>query len=67
MIVLDSAVFSNAERDALITELTSEMLAAAEALEFERAAGLRDRIKELQKKLCQNDGGRAVGNESDDS
>ena len=50
IIDIDSAVFTNAERDALITELTSEMLAAAEALEFERAAGLRDRIKELQKK-----------------
>jgi len=35
------------EFDALIEELENEMLAAAEALEFERAADLRDRIKKL--------------------
>ena len=32
---------------ALIAELTGEMLAAAESLEFERAADLRDKIKML--------------------
>ncbi len=31
-----------------INELQTEMLAAAEALEFERAAALRDRIEQLQ-------------------
>ena len=35
------------EREALIAELTGEMLRAAEALEFERAADLRDRIRSL--------------------
>ena len=38
------------DQEALIAELTGEMLAAAEALEFERAADLRDQIKALQKK-----------------
>ena len=38
---------SAAEQEALIAELTGEMLSAAEALEFERAADLRDRIKSL--------------------
>ena len=36
------------ERQALLDELAKEMLAAAEALEFERAADLRDRIKALK-------------------
>lgn len=36
-----------------LKELEAEMLAAAEGLEFERAAQLRDRITELQKKLGQ--------------
>ena len=36
-----------------IRELESEMLAAAEALDFERAAQLRDRIQDLQKKMGQ--------------
>ena len=35
--------------EALIAELTGEMLAAAEKLEFERAAELRDNIRELNK------------------
>ena len=34
----------------LISELTREMLSAAEALEFERAADLRDQIKMLSGK-----------------
>ena len=34
---------------AMIDELTAEMLRAAEALEFERAADLRDQIKALKK------------------
>ena len=45
---LDSAMLDANEKAALISELTSEMLAAADALEFERAATLRDRIKELR-------------------
>lgn len=36
-----------------IRELESEMLAAAGALDFERAAQLRDRIQDLQKKMGQ--------------
>ena len=36
------------DRTEVLAELEKEMLAAAEALEFERAAELRDRIKELQ-------------------
>jgi len=39
---------SPAEREKLIAELTKEMRAAASHLEFERAAYLRDRIKELR-------------------
>ena len=34
--------------DALINELTGEMRSAAEALEFERAADLRDQIRKLR-------------------
>jgi len=36
------------ERQRLITEMELEMRNAAEKLEFERAAQLRDAIKELQ-------------------
>ena len=36
------------EREKLIAELTVEMREAARALEFEKAAYLRDRIKELR-------------------
>ena len=39
-----------------IQELQSEMLAAAEALEFERAAALRDRIRQLQQSIGQKVG-----------
>ena len=38
---------SRAEREKLISQLTKEMKAAAKLLEFEHAAYLRDRIKEL--------------------
>ena len=34
--------------DEYIAELETEMFAAAEALEFERAAGIRDRIERLR-------------------
>ena len=40
---------SAAERDKLIAELTAQMREAARTLEFEKAAYLRDRIKELKK------------------
>ena len=46
---LDRAGMSDGEAETLIAELTGEMLAAAEALEFERAAMLRDRIRDLRK------------------
>jgi len=46
---LDRAGLPDAEAEALVAELTGEMLAAAEALEFERAALLRDRIRALQR------------------
>ena len=39
---------SRADKDKLIVELTNEMHKAAKALDFERAAYLRDRIKELR-------------------
>ena len=46
---LEKLGLSVKELDALIEELTGEMMQAAEALEFERAAQLRDRIKVLKK------------------
>lgn len=45
---------------AFLTELEKEMLEAAENLEFERAAQLRDRIATLQKQLNQATGAIAV-------
>ena len=39
---------SKAEREKLVAQLTKEMKAAAKLLEFEHAAYLRDKIKELQ-------------------
>ncbi|MBP90842.1 MAG: excinuclease ABC subunit B [Planctomycetaceae bacterium] len=44
----DEAVYVTEE---YISELESEMMAAAEALEFERAASLRDRITQLQESI----------------
>ncbi len=41
-------VLSESERSELITQLTKEMTVAAELLEFEKAAELRDRIAELK-------------------
>ncbi len=47
----DKAVkFSAGEREALIERLTKEMKEAARRLEFEQAAYLRDRIKQLREK-----------------
>ena len=37
--------------EVMIANLNDEMLQAAENLEFEKAAELRDRIKELKNKL----------------
>ena len=42
--------------DEYLAELEVEMLAAAEALEFERAAAIRDRIQQMQDKI-----GKPVG------
>ena len=47
---IDGGAFDASELEKLISELTAEMMLAAETLEFERAAQLRDRIKELRKK-----------------
>ena len=47
---IDFSAISETDAAELIAELTKDMLAAAESLEFERAAALRDRIKSLQGK-----------------
>ena len=47
---IDFSSISENDAAELIAELTKDMLAAAETLEFERAAALRDRIKSLQGK-----------------
>ncbi len=39
---------NRSERDALVRELTAQMKEAARLLEFEHAAFLRDKIRELQ-------------------
>ena len=49
VIDFDRMNLNSTEMADLISELTGEMLAAAEALEFERAADLRDQIKALKK------------------
>ena len=46
---LEKLGLTEAEGRKLIDELTAEMLSAAEALEFERAADLRDQIRALKK------------------
>ncbi len=46
---LSKLKLSGTELQGLLDELSGEMFAAAEALEFERAAQLRDRIRELEK------------------
>ncbi len=45
----DLSALPQSEKNALIEELTRDMLAAADSLEFERAADLRDRIRALKK------------------
>ena len=47
----DLSALPLSEKNALIEELTRDMLAAADSLEFERAADLRDRIRTLKKEL----------------
>ncbi len=52
-------VFTPSERDSIpeiIERLTKQMRAAAKALEFERAAYLRDTIEELKKEMKNTDG-----------
>ena len=44
-----SKKYTAAEKRVMIDKLTKEMKAAAKLLEFEHAAYLRDRIKELEK------------------
>ena len=44
-----------------IAEVESEMLAAADALEFERAALLRDELRELKRMLAGGDGAKMKG------
>ena len=46
--LLESHALTKAERLQLIDQLTKEMKNAARLLEFEHAAMLRDRIKQLQ-------------------
>ncbi|WP_437191286.1 excinuclease ABC subunit UvrB [Planctomicrobium sp. SH527] len=46
-----------------IAELEREMMAAAENLEFERAATLRDRITDLQRRLAAGNGTATIGDE----
>ncbi len=46
-----------------ITELEREMMAAAENLEFERAATLRDRITDLQRRMAAGNGAITIGDE----
>jgi len=55
-----------------LAELEKEMLGAAESLEFERAARLRDKIQDLQRQLANGDdrvpidGGRSERNSGED-
>ncbi len=44
-------IFTAEEMQQLIAELEADMLSAAESLEFERAASLRDQIRSLQKRI----------------
>ena len=55
---------SEMDRSELVAALEAEMLEAAEALEFERAAKLRDRIKELKDSPEMVVGERQPGNEA---
>ncbi len=46
----DEAIASQEQMDALIAELEKQMREAAKQFEFEKAAGLRDRIRALKSK-----------------
>ena len=56
-----AAALTPEELGTLIEELTSEMKTAAAALDFERAAYLRDRIASIQKDAAAGDGGSSSG------
>ena len=56
-----AAALTPEERETLIEELTSEMKTAAAALDFERAAYLRDKIASIQKGAAAGDGGNKSG------
>ena len=43
-----AAALSDEEKEALMRQIEDEMLSAAQGLEFERAAQLRDRLLELR-------------------
>ena len=44
----NAAILTDEERNALIQELSAEMMTAAAALDFERAAYLRDKIETIR-------------------
>lgn len=50
VIDFDKLALNETQAAELVAELTREMLSAAEALEFERAADLRDRIRMISGK-----------------
>jgi excinuclease ABC subunit B len=52
---LDLAAMSNADLHKMIKELEKEMKAAAQALEFEKAAALRDQLFDLRGVLAEKD------------
>jgi excinuclease ABC subunit B len=52
---LDLAAISNADLHKMIKELEKEMKAAAQALEFEKAAALRDQLFDLRGVLAEKD------------
>jgi excinuclease ABC subunit B len=54
----------HADRGKLVVALEKEMLAAADRLEFERAASLRDRIEELRMEIAIGAAGRPAPAES---
>ena len=51
MSVLEYAQDMNKSVEEIINKLTEEMLKHAERMEFEEAAKLRDKIKELEKSI----------------
>jgi excinuclease ABC subunit B len=49
---------TKADLERMASDLKAEMRAAAKALEFERAAALRDRLRDLERKLQEEEKGR---------